>query len=92
MAIVINLKEGNNQKCICEGSSGWLEHWEIYKGLTAIYCRACLTKTDLKRALVVKSEPTDKDIYVVPFCSVCYEKEGEISIWSYNELVPAVCI
>ena len=92
MAIVINLKEGNNQKCTCEGSSGWLEHWEMHKGITAVFCRACSTKTDLKGALVLKSEPIDKDIYVVPFCNGCYEKDGELSIWSYDELVPAVCI
>jgi len=64
----------------------------MYKGLTAIFCRACSTKGDLRGALVLKSEPTEKDFYVVPFCYACYEKDGELSIWSYDELVPAVCI
>jgi hypothetical protein len=91
MAIVINLKDADGTECICEGSSSWLDHWEINKGISAIYCRVCSTKTDLKGTHVKKWEMPNGRLYIIPCCKTCFDKEGELNIWSYNELVPAQC-
>jgi len=90
MAVVINIKKADNIKCTCEGSNSWLDHWELRKGKSAIYCRSCMAKSRLIGKHVVKRG--SKEEYIIPFCRICSQREDEINIWSYDELVSAVCI
>jgi hypothetical protein len=90
MATIINLQNADGRECTCDGSTSWLEHWEIRKGVTAIYCRACLNQKDLVGTHVKKSESPNEGLFIVPCCEICFQKE-ELNVWSYNELVPAEC-
>jgi hypothetical protein len=89
MAIIVNLKDSGGIECTCEGCSSWLEHWELCKEVNAIYCRACITKTNLQGTHVKRPDSTEQ--YIVPLCYTCSEKEGELDIWSYKELASATC-
>jgi hypothetical protein len=90
MAFVIIVKDASIPNCTYIGSYSWLDHWELLKGLKAIFCRGCSEKATLEGVHVLKSEANDGVQYIVPLCNSC-GKNDEIAIWSYDELVLAIC-
>ena len=91
MARIINIKNETHKECTCEGSSSWLEHWEIRKDVMATYCRACSEKNNLLGAHVINPYKIDGTTYIIPLCTNCFEQEGELNVWSHEELVTDIC-
>jgi len=91
MASVTIVKGANFPNCTCTGSHSWLDHWELFKGIQCRFCRGCLQKTTLKGVHVLKSGTSDGIQYIVPLCDSCSKNDSKLAIWSYDELVLAVC-
>jgi len=91
MASVTIVKDVNFPNCTCTGSHSWLDHWEFSKSIQCIFCRGCSQKTSLKGVHVLKSETRDGIQYIVPLCNSCSKNNSEVAIWSYDELVIAIC-
>ena len=91
MASVTIVVDTNIPNCKCPGSHSWLQHWELFKGIDCAFCRGCSQKTILKGVHVLKLEAGDSIRYIVPLCTSCSKNEAEFAIWSYDELVLAIC-
>jgi hypothetical protein len=91
MASVTIVKDASIPNCTCTGSHGWLDHWELSKNINCTFCRGCSQKTIVNGIHVFKSETSDGIQYIVPLCNSCCKNDSEFAIWSYDELVLAIC-
>jgi|GEM_PF-1627521 len=79
-------------KCTCPGSHGWLDHWEIFKDHKCTFCRGCSQQAIVKGVHVQKFEKGDtQNQYILPLCDSCAGNTSVLSVWSYDQLVLAVC-
>jgi hypothetical protein len=91
MDSVTIVKDANIPNCTCAGSKSWLDHWELFKDTKCTFCRGCSQKTIVKGIHVFKSGTSDGVQYILPLCNSCSRNDSEFAIWSYNELVIAIC-
>ncbi len=91
MTWVTIVKDVNFPNCTCVGSHNWLEHWELFKNIECMFCRACSQKATLKGVHVLEAETNDLIQYIVPLCNSCSKNDSMFTVWSSNELVPAIC-